>query len=315
MTTEQMKEKLSTMLTDHRFNHSLGVMETAVKMAERFGVEVKKAEIAGLLHDCAKQIDRAEQVKMCEERNIFLDSIKRENTALIHAELGASLAESEFMITDSDVLNAIRYHTLGRANMSDLEKILYLADIIEPNRKEFEGLNELRRLCEKNLDEATLYGLELNIAHIFRKGRALHTQTIEAERFYRNLLHKEAYHMEPLSGLEKAKKAVRVLDAKKAEDIAFLKVSDLTILADYFILCSANSNTQVRALCDYVEEEFEKVGIHPLSREGKQGMNWILLDYGDFILHVFHKETREYYNLDKLWDDAEKIDVDSIVNE
>ena len=121
--------------------------------------------------------------------------------------------------------------------------------------------------------------------------------------------------MQPLSSFEKAKKAVKVLDAKKANDIALLKVDGLTILADYFVICSANSTTQVRALADSVEEEFEKVGIAPLSREGKQGLNWILLDYGDFIIHIFYQETREFYNLEKLWDDAEKIDINQIVNE
>lgn len=315
MTIEQMKEKLKPMLTYHRYIHSLGVMNTSADMAKRFGVDVEKAVVAGLLHDCAKQIDRDVQVKMCDEYGVELDDIKRENTALIHAELGAYLAENEFGITDSEILGAIKYHTLGRAGMTDLEKILYLADIIEPNRKGFEGLAELRSLCEKNLDEACLYGLELNIAHVFRKGRILHTQTIEAEKFYRNLLHKEAYHMKPLSSLEKAKKAVKVLDSKKAFDITLLSVGGLTILADYFLICSANSSTQVKALSDSVEDEFEKLGIKPVSCEGRQGLNWILLDYGDFIIHIFNKETREFYSLEKLWDDTEKIDVNEIINE
>lgn len=315
MTTQQMKEKLQTLLTDHRYIHSIGVMETSREMAERFNVDKEKAIIAGLLHDCAKQIDKQIQITMCDERGVLIDDVKRENPALIHAELGADMAKTEFGITDKEILGAIKYHTLGRPNMTDLEKILYLADIIEPNRKEFEGLAELRALCKKDLNEATLYGLELNIAHIGRKGRILHTQTIEAEKYYRNLLHKEAYHMEPFNTLEKAKKAVRVLDAKKAFDISLLKVNELTILADYFIICTGNSSTQIRALSDAVEEEFDKFDIPILSREGKQGHNWLLLDYGDFIIHIFDKESRAFYNLDKLWDDAEKINIDDIVNE
>ena len=315
MTTEQMKQKLCGMLTDHRFTHSLGVMETAQKMARIFHADERKALVAGLLHDCAKQIDREKQLAMCDEMGVPLDDIKRENTALLHAELGAELAKTEFGIDDGEILGAIKYHTLGRAKMTTLEKILYLADIIEPNRKDFEGLKELRALCEKDLDEALLYGLELTIAHIGRKGRILHTQTIEAENYYRKLLHREAYHMKPLNALDKASKAVKVLDAKKARDILLLKVGDLTILADYFIICSADSTTQVRALADAIEEEFEKIGITPISREGKQGLNWVLLDYGDFIIHIFYQETREFYGLEKLWDDAEKIDIKKIVNE
>lgn len=314
MTTEQMKEKLGTMLTEHRYIHSLGVMETAIKMAERFGVDPEKAKIAGLLHDCAKQISHEEQLAMCDRLGIELDQVKRDSTALIHADLGARLAEIAFGITDESILGAIRNHTLGRANMTELEKVLYLADIIEPNRKPFEGLIRLRELCRENLDEAVLYGLELGIANVARKGRILHNQTKEAEAYYRQLLHKEAYPMELLNALEKAQKAVKVLDDKKASDIVLLKVGDLTILADYFIICSANSTTHVRGLSDSLEEAFDEIGVPLLAREGKQGMNWLLLDYGDCIIHIFNKETREFYGLEKLWDDAEKINIDDIVD-
>ena len=192
MTTEQMKEKLSTMLTEHRYTHSLGVMETAEKMALTFGENSESALIAGLLHDCAKQIDRSVQLKMCEERGIFIDDIKKSAPSLVHADLGASIAETEFQVTDEDILGAIKYHTLGRKDMTALEKILFLADIIEPNRRDFEGLAELRKLCETDLDKAMLYGLTLSIKNVERKGRILHTQTIEAKEFYKALLNKEA---------------------------------------------------------------------------------------------------------------------------
>ncbi len=315
MTVEQMKEKLATMLTDHRFIHSMGVMETAVKLAQLYGVDPEKAQVAGLLHDCAKQIDKTVQLAMCDELGLKLDSIKRENLALLHAELGAELAKTEFGVTDDDIVRAIRNHTLGRKNMSDLEKILYLSDMMEPNRRDYEGLAGLRTLSEKNLTEATLYGLELTIAHIERKGQVLHTQTMEAERFYRDLLHKEVYHMEPLSPFEKAKKAAVLLDSKKAEQVSLLSVGELTILADYFVICTGNSSTQVKAMADFVEEEFEKIEITPISREGKQGGSWILLDYGDVIIHIFDRATREFYSLDKLWDDAEEIDISEFIKE
>lgn len=188
MTTEQMKEKLSTMLTEHRYTHSIGVMETSEKMARIFGTDTEKALIAGLLHDCAKQIDRGEQLKMCEERGIEIDDIKKSAPSLVHADLGASVAKTDFDVTDEDILSSIKYHTLGRKNMTVLEKILFLADIIEPNRRDFEGLAELRSLCEKDLDEAMLFGLNLSIKNVERKGRILHTQTIEARNYYENLL-------------------------------------------------------------------------------------------------------------------------------
>jgi len=315
MTKEQMKEKLGTMLTDHRYTHSLGVVETAIKMAHIFGADVEKTEIAALLHDCAKQIPHNTQLDMCKAYGIPLDEVKEKELGLLHAELGAYLAEHEFGVTDAHILDAIRYHTLGRREMSDMEKILYLADIIEPNRKEFEGLAELRKLCFENLDRALLYGFGLTISHTNRRGHILHNQTIEAEKYLREKLRKEENIITMESSFEKASLAVKVLDKKKASDLSCLKVSDLTILADYFIICSAGSTTQVKALADYVEDEFAKYGIHPEAREGKGGNEWMLLDYGDVIVHIFYREMREFYGLDKLWNDAQNIDINSIIEE
>ena len=314
MTKEQMRKKLGTMLTDHRYTHSLGVVETAVKMAHFFGADVEKTEIAALLHDCAKQIPHNTQLQLCREYKIPLDEVKEKELGLLHAELGAYMAEHEFGVTDTEILDAIRYHTLGRENMSDMEKILYLADIIEPNRKEFEGLSELRELCFENLDRALLFGFGLTIAHTNRRGHILHNQTVEAERYIREKLRKEENILDIENAFEKAALAVKVLDKKKAADISCLKVSDLTILADYFVICSAGSTTLVKALADYVEDEFAKDGIHPTAREGKGGNEWMLLDYGDIIIHIFYREMREFYGLDKLWNDAENIDIKTLID-
>ncbi len=314
MTKEQMIEKLKTLLTDHRYTHSLGVTETAVKMAEVFSADKEKAEIAALLHDCAKQIPHNEQLKLCKEYNIPLDEVKEKELGLLHAELGAYLAEHEFGVTDSEILDAIRYHTLGRENMTDLEKILYLSDIIEPNRKYFEGIDELRSLCFQNLDRALLFGFGLTISHTNRNGHILHNQTIEAEKYIREKLRMEEKLLNNENAYEKATLAVKVLDKKQASDITCLKVTNLTILADYFIICSGNSSTQVKALADNVEDEFAKQGIHPTAREGRGGTDWLLLDYGDVIVHIFYKEMREFYGLDRLWDDAENIDINTLID-
>ena len=185
MTKEQMLSQLKNILTEHRYLHSLGVIETAIKMADIFGVDMEKAETAALLHDCAKQIPHETQLLMCREYNIPLDEIKEKQLGLLHAELGAYLAERDYGIKDEEVLDAIRYHTLGRENMTNLEKILYLADIIEPNRKDFAGLSELRELCFTDLDKALARGFALSISHINRMGNILHPQTIDAEKYIR----------------------------------------------------------------------------------------------------------------------------------
>lgn len=112
---------------------------------------------------------------------------------------------------------------------------------------------------------------------------------------------------------EKMEKIVSILDDKKALDIKVLKISELTTLADYFVIASASSTTGVRSLSDYVEEGLkEELGLP--QKEGKDGYNWLLMDYGDVIVHIFYKETREFYDLEKLWIDAESVDISQIVS-
>lgn len=117
-----------------------------------------------------------------------------------------------------------------------------------------------------------------------------------------------------MTAQKKMKLIANVLDRKKAEDIRILSVSDLTVLADFFIICSAPSTTQVKALGDAVEEEMDKAGEALLKKEGKQGLNWILMDYGDVIVHIFYRETRDFYNLEKLWADAEEIELNTVLS-
>ncbi len=181
---EVLKEKLSGMLSPSRFQHSLGVMETAEEMARRFGVDETRARIAGLLHDCAKDIDKNKMVPMCERLGVELDDVKREQKALIHADLGAALLEPEFGICDSEIYDAIKYHTLGRENMTDLEKILYLADVIEPYRKPYEGIEDLRRLCKCDLNCAMLFAVERAIDYVCHRHRKLHSQTLATQQYY-----------------------------------------------------------------------------------------------------------------------------------
>ena len=118
-----------------------------------------------------------------------------------------------------------------------------------------------------------------------------------------------------MTSQEKMEVIVRHLDQKKAKDIKALKVSGLTLLADYFVICSATSTTQVKALADTLEDATELKGIDLLQKEGKQGLNWILMDYSDVIVHIFYQETREFYGLEKLWSDAEELSLDGTIEE
>ena len=108
--------------------------------------------------------------------------------------------------------------------------------------------------------------------------------------------------------------AVKALDNKKAEEIKVIKISELTVMADYFIIANGTSNTHVRALAEEVEAELSDIGVEPRSIEGR-ATGWILLDYSDVVVHVFTARDREYYNLERLWQDGEEIDVSSLIGE
>ena len=103
--------------------------------------------------------------------------------------------------------------------------------------------------------------------------------------------------------------AVKILDSKKAEDIRVIKIGDLTILADYFIIADGTSSTQTKALADEVEFRLKQQGREPKQVQGNNGSNWIILDYSDVVIHIFYKETRDFYNLERLWSDGEQMDI------
>ena len=108
--------------------------------------------------------------------------------------------------------------------------------------------------------------------------------------------------------------AAKALDDKKGVDIALLEIAEVTTLADHFLICTGTSNTHVKALCDSVEEALDNAGEPALRREGHRGGTWVLLDYGCLVVHVFTEETRQFYDLERLWGDAKKIDLDTIIN-
>ncbi len=112
---------------------------------------------------------------------------------------------------------------------------------------------------------------------------------------------------------QKLELIVKTLDSKRGEDIQAIKISDLTILADYFIIVNGTSNTHTRALADEVEFQLSQQGIEPDRRESDTGNTWIILDYGDIIVHAFYKDTRDFYKLEGLWADGEQIDISGLI--
>jgi nicotinate-nucleotide adenylyltransferase len=165
------EEKLKTMLKTERFLHSLGVRDTAVHLAKLYGADEKKAEIAGLLHDNAKNMDNI--YERCRDLEVDLDEFELKNPGLVHAKLGAETAKCEFGISDSEIINAIRWHTVGRPDMSLLEKIVFVADLIEPKR-EFPDVAKIREIAENSIDMAFLECVKATVEVNKKRGIDVH---------------------------------------------------------------------------------------------------------------------------------------------
>jgi len=148
------KKKLQKKLDTDRYEHTIGVMYTAAALAMRYKYDINKAQLAGLLHDNAKCIPYEKKIQMCQKYNLHLSDAEKENPALLHAKLGAFLAMHKYKISDKEVVSAILYHTTGRPGMTLLDKIIYVADYIEPNRYKAQNLEEIRELAFVDIDAA-----------------------------------------------------------------------------------------------------------------------------------------------------------------
>ncbi len=177
-------QKLKLNLNEKRFNHSLEVAKEAKKLANNYNIDEEKAFLAGLLHDCAKCFSIEQIQKTAMDNNYTLDAVVKIQPELAHSFLGYFVAKNEYNIKDEDILNAIKYHTTGKKDMSMLEKIIYIADYIEPTRTYFKELDMARFLAYQDLNKAMAYILQNVIILNKSKNRLIHPLSIEAFEFY-----------------------------------------------------------------------------------------------------------------------------------
>jgi len=176
---------ISLRLKNSRYTHTLGVEQTAVTLARKFGQDPNLASLAALLHDNAKNLDLDEQFAICKKAYPKKFSLTMDYASILHAFAGAEEARKRYPDLPLDVFEAIRYHTTGRPGMSDLEKNIYCADFIEPNREPFEGLDEARKQVFSNLDDGLCYILRHTTAYINGKGKKLYPLTAKAMKYYK----------------------------------------------------------------------------------------------------------------------------------
>lgn len=180
---KKIKKYLKKHLTKDRYHHTLGVAYTAVAMAMRYNPDtdnsdfIKKAEIAGLLHDCAKCMDNDKKLKICDQNHIPYSSVEASHPYLLHGKVGAYIATTKFDIDDDDILQAIIWHTTGRPDMSLLEKIIFIADYIEPSRKPVPELDEIRKMAFIDIDKTMERILSNTLRYLEAKGTAIDKMT------------------------------------------------------------------------------------------------------------------------------------------
>lgn len=174
----QILDKLRGMITPRRFTHTLGVAETAERLAPTCGVDPRRARLAGLLHDCAKSMPLEEMRKLVTEKLPDLDAAELETRQILHAPAGMILARDMFGVRDASILSAIRKHTVGAGDMSPMDALIYVSDFIEPGREMFPGLEKARKLAEKDIYRAMLCCAELTARHLRAHGQDIHPRTL-----------------------------------------------------------------------------------------------------------------------------------------
>ena len=183
----KMEKKLAKYLDENRFAHTLGVMYTCASLAMVHGYDLENAQAAGLLHDCAKCIPTKKKLKLCSQHKIPVTDFEKEHPLLLHAKLGAYIARKKYDIEDEEILSAITYHTTGRREMSLLEKIVYIADYIEPMWNKAPNLDKIRRLAFQDLDECLYEILKDTLEYLDENPQNVDNITKEAFSYYREL--------------------------------------------------------------------------------------------------------------------------------
>lgn len=187
----KLSHNLKKELDKERYEHTLGVMYTSAALAMRYDADMRKALTAGLLHDCAKCIPGDKKLKICKKYHLKISEVEYKNPSLLHARLGAFLAQKKYHINDKEILNAISSHTTGRPQMSLLEKIIYIADYIEPGRQELPNMADVRKLAFEDINECLYRILKDSLVYLRSKDMVIDTMTEKTYEYYKEKLGKQ----------------------------------------------------------------------------------------------------------------------------
>ena len=332
---ENICEELKARLSRHRYEHSLGVAYFAANYLqsnlELRGVEksedgfydaVQKAFLAGILHDSAKNIPLDSFAQYCEERGIAVDETERQSPEVLHAKAGRYIAEHEFEITDIEILSAIEKHCLGDNEMNEIDLAVYAADFTEPFRDHIPALcslGEIRRIALEDVAKASLIATQCVIKYLEDCGGTICNKTYETlhmleqmEQNKNNLKKENNTNMakENYTSLDLAKTAFQALENKKGFDVKVIEIDKVSTIADYFVIADGNNPSQVEAMVDEVQLQLhQQYDLEPKRVEGARNCGWILMDYGDIVVHVFSSQDRLFYDLERVWRDGISVET------
>lgn len=188
MDLDIIRENMKMLLKESRYIHSLGVEEVACDLAIIHGYDMEKASIAGILHDCARNMTDQQLIEECETHHIPVSEIEKKCGFLLHGKIGALYAKEKFGVKDQEILDAIIYHTTGRPEMTLLEKIIFTADYIEPYRRPLPRIDEIRKAAYFNLDLAVYMILENTLFYLVDSGSVIDHTTVETYKYYESVL-------------------------------------------------------------------------------------------------------------------------------
>lgn len=303
---QKLDDYVKVRLTEKRYAHTQGVVETAVGLARQYGIDEDKADMAALFHDACKNLDIEEMnmlVEYYEIGDVYIDKPQ-----LAHSKLAAAILKDKFGVEDEDVLNAVSFHTTGREGMSLLEKIIYVADATEPNRT-YKDAKRLNRLAYSDLDMACYEVAKYSLEILDNSGKYIDQDTVRAFKYFEGIVHSQSFE----NSRTFATYIAKVLEEKKGEDVIVLDISEQSSFADYFVIATGGSLRQLNALADEIDDKASAANRQVRAIEGRNGSGWVLVDFGDVVVNLFTDDKRDKYDLEKIWSDCESVDWEAEV--
>jgi ribosome silencing factor RsfS/YbeB/iojap len=294
--TEQLKKRLNEK-DDDRYLHSLRTVEMAerIVLKNKIDIDLEKVKLTALIHDYCKNVSKDEFLGIIEKHNLDLDFYKKTNFKIWHALLAPYIIEEELGIKDKEILNAIKYHTTGYEKMSDLDFIIYLADLTEKGRT-FPEANMLRDLAYLDFKKAAVLTCYYQMKVLENWKTEIHLYSLAMYNNYKYLLKED--------NLENLVKVKDILEGIKLQNIKIYDVRRSTPLYDYAIVATASSSRQMQAVPLHLKKE---ASLEIRGVEGPGDSSWVLIDLNSIIVHVFSKDQRELYALDQIWEDLPKL--------